>query len=258
MGISKGGAPIASAPTAAVPPVAAAPASKPAVGAQTVLGMPSPGHQPAAPVGMAASVASPPVAINPLTPPAGVDPLPKPEASPWAPPAAAAPAPAAPVVAAPAAPVVAAPQVPAAPQVAAAPAGKKKTQPAEEGGGKGKFRETMWFKKGDLDAQAAVAAAEERQRTGKDVATDKADSLPIDERYKDDGSISRSDKEKYSLRTGATMMMGAIKDAKASQSLNKIGEDVLVSEMKGGRTWIFLAIAAGVVAIGLIIAMLAR
>ena len=58
-----------------------------------------------------------------------------------------------------------------------------------------------------------VAAAEERARTGKDVASDKADSLPIDERYKDDGSISRSDKEKYSLRTGATMMMGAIKDA---------------------------------------------
>jgi hypothetical protein len=265
MGISKGGAPIASAPTAAVPPVAAAPqpapAAKPGIGAQTVLGMPSPSHQPAAPVGMAASVASPPVAINPLTPPAGVDPLPKQEASPWAPPAAAAPAPAAPVVPqAPvvtAPPVVAAPQVPAAPQVANAPAGKKKTVP-EEAGGKGKFRETMWFKKGDLDAQAAVAAAEERARTGKDVSTDKADTLPIDERYKDDGSISRSDKEKYSLRTGATMMMSAVKDAPASQSMNKIGEDVLVSEMKGGRTWVFLAIAAGLVAIGLIIAMLAR
>lgn len=247
MGISKGGAPIASAPTAAVPPVAAAPASKPAIGVQTVLGMPSPGQQPAAPVGMAASVASPPVAINPLTPPAGVDPLPKAEPSPWAAPAAA-----------PAAPVVAAPQVPAAPQVASAPAGKKKSAPASDDGGKGKFRETMWFKKGDLDAQAAVAAAEERARTGKDASTDKADLLPIDERYKDDGSISRSDKEKYSLRTGATTMMAAVKDAPASQSMSKIGEDVLVSEMKSGRTWIFLAIAAGVVAIGLIIAMIAR
>jgi hypothetical protein len=227
---------------------------------QTLMGMPGPAHTPAAPVGMAASVASPPVAINPLTPPAGVDPLPKPQPSPWAPPAAAAaaPAPAAPVVpqapVMPAAPVVAAPQVPAAPQVANAAAGKKK--PAEET--KGKFRETMWFKKGDLDAQAAVAAAEERARTGKDVATDKADSLPIDERYKDDGSISRSDKEKYSLRTGATMMMSAVKDAPPDASMNKISEDVLVSEMKGGRTWIFLAIAAGLVAIGLIIAMLAR
>ena len=34
----------------------------------------------------------------------------------------------------------------------------------------------MWFKKGDLDAQAAQAAAEERAKTGKEVATDKADS----------------------------------------------------------------------------------
>src|SRR5690606_8264760 len=100
---------------------------------------------------------------------------------------------AAPVV--PAAPVVAAPVV-AAPKAAtaAAPAGKKK--PADErDGDKGKFRETMWFKKGDLDAQAALAAAEERARTGKDVASDKADSKPIDERYNDDGTITRGDKE---------------------------------------------------------------
>ena len=73
----------------------------------------------------------------------------------------------------------------------------------------------MWFKKGDLDTQAAIAAAEERARTGKDVATDKADSLPMDERYKDDGSISRSDKEKYSLRTGGTQMMMAARPTAA-------------------------------------------
>jgi hypothetical protein len=147
--------------------------------------------------------------------------------------------------------------LPAAPTVPPGAAGKKK--PAEEAGAKGKFRETMWFKKGDLDAQAAQSAAEERARTGKDVATDKADSLPIDERYKDDGSISRSDKEKYSLRTGATMMMSAVKDAPgADGSMNKIGEDVLVGEMKKGRTWVLLAILGGLIAIGLIVAMIAR
>ena len=74
--------------------------------------------------------------------------------------------------------------------------GKKKR--GGRGDAKGKFRETMWFKKGDLDAQAAVAAAEERARTGKDGAADKADSKAIDERYNDDGSITRGDKEKYS------------------------------------------------------------
>ena len=174
-----------------------------------------------------------------------------PDRSPWAPPGGApnavvappvvaAPVIAAPVVAAPvvAAPVVAAPVV-AAPQVAAQPAGKKK---AEEPGSKGKFRETMWFKKGDLDAQAAVTAAEERARTGKDGASDKADSLPMDERYKDDGSISRGDKEKYSLRTGATQMMSAVQDPRNkgasgdSMSGGKVSEDALIGEMKGGRT----------------------
>ena len=225
--------------------------------------MPSPAAQ--AP-GMAASVASPPVAMAPLTPPAGD------ARSPWAPPgtapaagvpglapapaaAAPAPTPAAPVVPAPAVapPVVAAPVV-AAPVVAAPAGGKRK-----DDDNKGKFRETMWFKKGDLDAQAAIAAAEERARTGKDASADKADSKPIDERYNDDGSITRGDKEKYSLRTGATEMMPAMRDVtKASASLSKVSEDELIGEMKGGRGKIIAAILVGVVLLAAIIYMLAR
>ncbi len=198
-----------------------------------------------------------------------------PDRSPWAPPGGepnavaavapvvaarvvAAPVVAAPVVAAPvvAAPVLAAPVV-AAPQVAAQPAGKKK---AEEPGSKGKFRETMWFKKGDLDAQAAVTAAEERARTGKDAATDKADSLPMDERYKDDGSISRGDKEKYSLRTGATQMMSAVQDPRNkgasgdSMSSGKVSEDALIGEMKGGRTkYLVIGVAVLIVLVVIIV-----
>jgi serine/threonine-protein kinase len=149
----------------------------------------------------------------------------------------------------PQAPVVAPPKVANAP-VATAKAGEKDA--------KGKFRETMWFKKGDLDSQAAVAAAEERARTGKDVPTDKADSLPMDERYKDDGSISRGDKEKYSLRTGATQMMGAMKDKNASQSLSKVSEESLIGEMKGGRSLVLLFIGLGVIALGAIIFLLVR
>ena len=118
----------------------------------------------------------------------------------------------------------------------------------ECGAAKGKFRETMWFKKGELDAQAAQAAADERARTGKDGAADKADSLPIDERYKDDGSISRSDKEKYSLRTGATQMMAKVPPG-ADHSMNKVSEDVLVGEMKGGRRIVMIAIGLAIVAI---------
>ena len=192
------------------------------------------------------------------------------ERSPWAPPANSEPAamskPVTPVeppmpVPTPAAPV--APVVPAAPAgpVLAAPvvaAGKKK--PAGADAGKGKFRETMWFKKGDLDAQAAVAAAEEHQRTGKEVATDKADSLPIDERYKDDGSITHGDKDKYSLRTGATMMMASVKEPGPGQSMTggKVSEGDLIGEMKGGRSWVIALIIVAVLGVGFLLFMVAR
>jgi hypothetical protein len=165
----------------------------------------------------------------------------------------AAPVVAAPVVAAPvvAAPVVAAPVV-AAPVVAGQAAGKQKA--AEPTGQKGKFRETMWFKKGDLDTQAAVAAAEERARTGKDVATDKVDTLPIDERYKDDGSISRGDKEKYSLRTGGTQAMPALRvQNPGTTGSMKVSEDALIDEMKGGRSKIIIGIVIAVIAVILVI-----
>jgi Protein kinase domain len=235
--------------------------------------------------GVPAGVALPTAALNapPMVAPVAVAAsLPSPDRSPWAPPgglsqpgpaaavtvapevakpaaaatpvvaAEAKPAPApAPAPAKPAAPVVAAPVV--AQQKQAAPAGKKKSP--EEKASKGKFRETMWFKKGDLDAQAAQAAAEERAKTGKDASADKADSLPIDERYKDDGSISRGDKEKYSLRTGATQMMAAMRKDGGAGASNRISEDALIDEMKGGRQWIFIGIGGAVLLIILIIVL---
>lgn len=140
--------------------------------------------------------------------------------------------------------------------VPAQPAGKKGSHRGDEG--KGKFRETMWFKKGELDAQAADAAAAERARTGKDVAIDKSDSKAIDERYNDDGTITRGDKEKYSLRTGATEMMPAIKDQKPGVSMNKVSEDELMGEMKGLPLWIKVAIPLGLLAIVVIIVLFAR
>src|SRR3954464_6325556 len=115
----------------------------------------------------------------------------------------------------------------------------------------------MWFKKGDLDAQAAVAAAEEAARTGKEAGADKADTLPIDERYKDDGSITRGDKEKYSLRTGATQMMQAMR-ADGTTDGSKVSEDALIGEMKGGRSKVILAVLVGIAILVAIIVLAAR
>ena len=293
LGVRSGiGAPVAPSPAPPiVPAVIPAVTTSPANMSSTVAGIPAgvglssptaPAHldrPEAPPMGAAVAVAAP---LPAPTPANAV--LPPPERSPWAPPSTvppkdgpmagahaaitavapelakvAAPVVAAPVVAAPivAAPVVAAPVVApakvAAPQVSNAPSGKKKA--AGEGDSKGKFRETMWFKKGELDAQAAQVAAEERAKTGKEAGGDKADSLPIDERYKDDGSITRGDKEKYSLRTGATQMMSAVKSETGMNA--KVTEDALITEMKGGRQWVLIAIAAGVLAVVIIIILAA-
>ncbi|MEP6865206.1 MAG: serine/threonine-protein kinase [Deltaproteobacteria bacterium] len=252
---------IASAPTVGTGvPSVAAPKAAPAAAEMrgTMVGVAS-GAAPAPMVAPASAPAAMPAAMPPQMMTAQV--VPEAAGSPWAAPSNAAPqAPQAPVMPAPAAPVVAAPvlaaPVVASPTANAQPAGKQKA--GEPAGQKGKFRETMWFKKGDLDAQAAVAAAEERARTGKEAGADKADSLPMDERYKDDGSISRGDKEKYSLRTGATQMMSAIRQDGAGQSMNKVSEDALIGEMKGGRSKVLIAIVIAVVAIVLLIVLIAR
>jgi len=263
----KGSFPMPTAPSApqpAPPPAAQpAPAAAPNM-AQTAIGHMQSGPPamppPAQPQGMAAPVAAPspspwaPPSAQPAAPLVASSPAPTPSVP--AAPVVAAPVVAAPVVAAPvvAAPVLAAPKV--AQAAAAAPAGKGRR--GEPDDSKGKFRETMWFKKGDLDAQAAIAAAEERARTGKDVATDKSDSKSIDERYNDDGSITRGDKEKYSLRTGSTMMMQSLPDGKAGASMSKVSEDALIGEMKGGRGKIIAAILIGLIGIALIVFMIAR
>jgi hypothetical protein len=165
--------------------------------------------------------------------------------SPFAPPqagAAAAPAPAAPHV------------VPPGPITGGGASGKKKKDAPPTT--KGKFRETMWFKKGDLDAAAAEMADEEKQRTGAEVA-DKADDLPMEERYKDDGSIDRGDVEKYSLKTGATQMMAAMRDPN-DRAGSKVSEQDLIKEMKGGRTKYIIAGGVALVAVVVAIILMAK
>jgi hypothetical protein len=167
-----------------------------------------------------------------------------------------APVPAAPVV--PQAPVVRAPSVPPGAQTTGAGAGKKKPAEEPKKGQKGKFRETMWFKKGDLDAAAAEAAAEEAKKGGDPIASDKADSMPVEDRYNDDGSISRGDAEKYSLKTGATSMMPAISEKSLAGASGKVSEDELIGEMRGGRGKILALVAVGVIGIIVLVIALTR
>ncbi len=142
---------------------------------------------------------------------------------------------------------------PAALAAAAAATGKKKGE--EDGGSKGKFRETLWFKKGELDVAAAEAAAA-AAAAGKEAGADKADSRPMEDRYNDDGTISRADRDKYSLKTGGTQMMAAIK-APVDAGASNVSERELVGEMKGGRSGVIIGIIVMLLVVGGLIFWLA-
>ena len=63
-----------------------------------------------------------------------------------------------------------------------------------------KFRETLWFKKGEQDAKArdeAVAA-------GDLLAPNAVDTLPIEDRYEDDGTVNAADSQVFGIHTGTT------------------------------------------------------
>jgi hypothetical protein len=129
--------------------------------------------------------------------------------------------------------------------------GKAPAVPPPAAAKKGQFRETMWFKKGELDEAAAQAAASAPQSPDALPVSDKADELPIEDRYKDDGSISAKDREKFSLRTGATAMMPAVNIPEGVPVAGaKMDERDMVSEMKGGRGKVLLIVIAAVIVIG--------
>lgn len=240
--------------------VVVSPASEPPTGPVVELGAPKAASAGGTlQLGGSQPVAAPtPVAASPLAAAAaaaGVD-----ATAPLGNAAIAAPAaPAAPVVATaplaspvmPAGPILSSPAALAA---AAAASGKKKGD--DDGGSKGKFRETLWFKKGELDVAAAEAAAA-AAAAGKEAGADKADSRPMEDRYNDDGTISRADRDKYSLKTGGTQMMPAIRDPGTADASGKVSERELVGEMKSGRTGVVIGILVALAVVGGLIAWLA-
>jgi hypothetical protein len=108
------------------------------------------------------------------------------------------------------------------------------------------FRETLWFKKGMLDieqAQAADAAGED------DLHPRAADLLPIEDRYDDDGSVSREDSKMFSIRTGHTEHVPVIDtDVKSVESVES-----LVGDLKRGRGKVIALIGASMMTIAAIV-----
>ncbi len=116
-----------------------------------------------------------------------------------------------------------------------------------EGKGQGAaFRETLWFKQGDVEQMVAAAKAK-MKAAGQPVATEAApeaavDARPLEERYADDGSVTVEDRKKFSLRSGTG---GVAVPAAAAGHVpgEKIDEKEMVGEISGGRRTLILIIA---------------
>jgi hypothetical protein len=112
-----------------------------------------------------------------------------------------------------------------------------------------KFRETLWFKKGLLDADLA----HEAHRSGDGLATGAVDLLPVEDRYADDGSVSSADSAALSLRTGVTRKLEVIKGAPGKIS----SVSTLARDAKRGRGKLLAMLGASAAALALAVTLYA-
>ncbi len=255
----------APAPVAPVPvaPTAPAPAARPLEVGQTILaGVMAPHAAPhAQSLAARAPTPSPVVAQAPvaLQGPGSVAHAPTPAPYAPTPPPAPVSVPKPAVAAAPVQPARPATPAQALPQ-AAAPAKPAETGKSPQKAGSA-FRETLWFKQGDVeqmvaDAKAKLQAAGKPPADAVDININ-ADARPLEDRYVDDGSVTIEDRKKFSLRTGGTAT--ALPTAPAPVLGEQMDEKEMVGEISGGRRTLILVIAAVVIlALVVVVAMMVK
>jgi Protein kinase domain len=123
------------------------------------------------------------------------------------------------------------------------------------------FRETLWFKKGDVEQMVAEAKAKAASAAavGRAEANGAAelppedghgdgheDGKPLEDRYLDDGSVTVEDRKKFSLRAGGTA--ASVPVVAASMPGDRMSESEMFNEIGGGKRVKVIAIAALAVA----------
>ena len=108
-----------------------------------------------------------------------------------------------------------------------------------------KFRETLWFKKGEKDAQVAA------ETDPHDIMAPKAaDLLPIEDRYNDDQeNLAAGDSVTFGIHTGRTEYLpktGNMIPLDGDEA-DPIDEGLMVKDLKRGRMKVFAVIAGGAV-----------
>lgn len=139
-------------------------------------------------------------------------------------------------------------QVAAKPAAAPAPAARapaaataKASPGAKAAGKKGGFRETGWFKKGELEEEFAKKAAEMQK-------DDPLAGPSMTEPVVDESSITAEDRARLSLSTGHTQAMPVIKAVALPGE--KMSDEDLLAEVDSSKKWMVIAgIAVGVLAL---------
>lgn len=105
------------------------------------------------------------------------------------------------------------------------------------------FRETLWFKRGDLTEPAPPEDAD----ADADAEVPRAALLPVEDRYLDDGTVTAADRTTFGLHTGATAYVPTVREAATAEAADDGVLPQLVAEMKRARRRVIAAI--GVVAV---------
>jgi hypothetical protein len=133
------------------------------------------------------------------------------------------------------------------PQAAAPPSGAAAGKP----GGAAAFRETLWFKQGDVDQMVADARAklENSRKAGAPAPAEPevpvVDAKPLEDRYRDDGTVSVDDRKKYSLRSGGTA--AGLPTVGGVVPGDRMSAEEMMGEIGGGKRIAIIAIGVAVV-----------
>jgi hypothetical protein len=127
----------------------------------------------------------------------------------------------------------------------------------------GNFRETLWFKKGDVDQMVAEARAKVAAMASANASAKKAvpatsaepelpveDAKPLEDRYVDDGTVTVEDRKKFSLGSGGTATSAGSTGTRVrggSIPGERMSENEILGEIGGGKRALIIAIAAAVV-----------
>jgi serine/threonine-protein kinase len=122
----------------------------------------------------------------------------------------------------------------AAPAAVAAAAVNAKVNNAT--GKKGAFRETAWFKRGEIEEEMAKAQAAAGDNALKSGVT--GQHLPVDESQVD---LSAQDRDRLSLKTGATQAMPIIKAPVQALPGERMDEAEMLAELNPSRKYFLIA-----------------